>query len=135
MLQRLSTSERRTVIVSYPEALSEKVFTRKLLAKNTFKVKQGDRINLDFLTDLLYEYGFENVDFVVEPGQFAVRGGLIDVYSFANDNPYRIEFFGDEAVRLPVRRNPRRHVPSASLVFLLRHGAQQTLHGVPVSGP
>ena len=96
VLQRLSTSERRTVIVSYPEALSEKVFTRKLLAKNTFKVKQGDRINLDFLTDLLYEYGFENVDFVVEPGQFAVRGGLIDVYSFANDNPYRIEFFGDE---------------------------------------
>ena len=96
VLQRLSTSERRTVIVSYPEALSEKVFTRKLLAKNTFKVKQGDRINLDFLTDLLYEYGFENVDFVVEPGQFAIRGGLIDVYSFANDNPYRIEFFGDE---------------------------------------
>ena len=96
VLQRLSTSERRTVIVSYPEALSEKVFTRKLLAKNTFKVKQGDKINLDFLTDLLYEYGFENVDFVVEPGQFAVRGGLIDVYSFANDNPYRIEFFGDE---------------------------------------
>ena len=96
VLQRLSTSERRTVIVSYPEALSEKVFTRKLLAKNTFKVKQGDHINLDFLTDLLYEYGFENVDFVVEPGQFAIRGGLIDVYSFANDNPYRIEFFGNE---------------------------------------
>ena len=96
VLQRISTSERRTVIVSYPEALSEKVFTRKLLAKNTFKVKQGDKINLDFLTDLLYEYGFENVDFVVEPGQFAIRGGLIDVYSFANDNPYRIEFFGDE---------------------------------------
>ena len=96
VLQRISTSERRTVIVSYPEALSEKVFTRKLLAKNTFKVKQGDKINLDFLTDLLFEYGFENVDFVVEPGQFAIRGGLIDVYSFANDNPYRIEFFGDE---------------------------------------
>ena len=96
VLQRISTSERKTVIVSYPEALSEKVFTRKLLAKNTFKVKQGDRINLDFLTDLLYEYGFENVDFVVEPGQFAIRGGIIDVYSFANDNPYRIEFFGDE---------------------------------------
>ena len=96
VLQRISTSERRTVIVSYPEALSEKVFTRKLLAKNTFKVKQGDKINLDFLTDLLYEYGFENVDFVVEPGQFAIRGGIIDVYSFANDNPYRIEFFGDE---------------------------------------
>ena len=96
VLQRISTSERRTVIVSYPEALSEKVFTRKLLAKNTFKVRQGDKINLDFLTDLLFEYGFENVDFVVEPGQFAIRGGIIDVYSFANDYPYRVEFFGDE---------------------------------------
>ena len=96
VLQRVSTSERKTVIVTYPEALSEKVFTRRLLAKNTFKIKQGDRVNLDFVTDLLYEYGFENVDFVVEPGQFALRGGLIDVFSFANDNPYRIEFFGDE---------------------------------------
>ena len=96
VLQRVSTSERKTLIVSYPEALSEKVFTRKLLAKNTFKIKVGDKINLDFLTDLLYEYEFESVDFVVEPGQFAIRGGLVDVFSFANDYPYRIEFFGDE---------------------------------------
>ena len=84
------------MIVSYPEALSEKVFTRKLLSKNTTKIKVGDKINLDFLTDVLYEYEFENVDFVVEPGQFAIRGGLVDVFSFANDSPYRIEFFGDE---------------------------------------
>jgi transcription-repair coupling factor (superfamily II helicase) len=96
VLQRVSTSERKTLIVSYPEALSEKVFTRKLLAKNTFKIKVGDQINLDFLTDLLYEYEFESVDFVVEPGQFAIRGGLVDVFSFANDYPYRIEFFGNE---------------------------------------
>jgi Transcription-repair coupling factor (superfamily II helicase) len=95
-LQRISTSERKTIIVSYPEALSEKVFTRRLLAKNTFKIKVGDKISLDFLMDLLYEYEFESVDFVVEPGQFAIRGGIIDVFSFANDNPYRIEFFGDE---------------------------------------
>ena len=96
VLQRVSTSERKTLIVSYPEALSEKVFTRKLLAKNTFRIKVGDKINLDFLTDLLYEYEFESVDFVVEPGQFAIRGGLVDVFSFANDYPYRIEFFGNE---------------------------------------
>ncbi|MCQ2078246.1 MAG: transcription-repair coupling factor, partial [Bacteroidaceae bacterium] len=91
VLQRVNTSERRTVIVSYPEALSEKVFTRKLLAKNSFKIKVGDNINLDDLIEKLYEFNFENVDFVVEPGQFAIRGGLIDVFSFANDNPYRIE--------------------------------------------
>ena len=96
VLQRVSTSERKTLIVSYPEALSEKVFTRKLLAKNTFKLKVGEKVNLDFLTDLLYDYEFENVDFVVEPGQFAIRGGLVDVFSFANDYPYRIEFLGDE---------------------------------------
>lgn len=96
VLQRVNTSERRTVIVSYPEALSEKVFTRKLLDKNSFKIKVGDNINLDDLIEKLYEFNFENVDFVVEPGQFAIRGGLIDVFSFANDNPYRIEFFGDE---------------------------------------
>ena len=96
VLQRLSSSERKTIIISYPEALSEKVFTRRLLAKNTFKVKVGDKISLDFLSDVLFEYGFENVDFVVEPGQFAIRGGLIDVFSFANEVPYRIEFFGDE---------------------------------------
>ena len=96
VLQRVSTSERKTLIVSYPEALSEKVFTRKLLSKNTTKIKVGDKINLDFLTDVLYEYEFENVEFVVEPGQFAIRGGLVDVFSFANDYPYRIEFFGDE---------------------------------------
>ena len=96
VLQRVSTSERKTLIVSYPEALSEKVFTRKLLAKNTFKLKVGEKVNLDFLTDMLYDYEFENVDFVVEPGQFAIRGGLVDVFSFANDYPYRIEFFGDE---------------------------------------
>ena len=96
VLQRVSTSERKTLIVSYPEALSEKVFTRKLLSKNTTKIKVGDKINLDFLTDVLYEYEFESVDFVVEPGQFAIRGGLVDVFSFANDYPYRIEFFGDE---------------------------------------
>ncbi len=96
VLQRVSTSERKTLIVSYPEALSEKVFTRKLLAKNTFKLKVGEKVNLDFLTDLLYDYEFENVDFVVEPGQFAIRGGLVDVFSFANDYPYRIEFNFDE---------------------------------------
>lgn len=96
VLQRVTTSERKTLIVSYPEALSEKVCTRKILTKNTFKLKVGDKISMEFLSDLLYDYEFVNADFVVEPGQFTVRGGLIDVFSFANDYPYRIEFDGDE---------------------------------------
>ncbi|MDR0969545.1 MAG: transcription-repair coupling factor [Lentimicrobiaceae bacterium] len=96
VLSRLSTSERKTIIVSYPEALIERVFTRRLLAKNTFKLKVGERVSLDFLTDLLFEYDFERVDFVVEPGEFSIRGGIVDVFSFSNENPYRIEFFGEE---------------------------------------
>ncbi len=96
VLQRVSTSERKTIIVTYPEALSEKVITRKVMAKNTFKISTGESISMDALTDALVNLNFEHVDFVVEPGQFAIRGGIVDVFSFSNDYPYRIEFFGDE---------------------------------------
>ena len=96
VLQRLSTSDRKTIIVTYPEALSEKVITRKTMNSNTFKVSVGDNISLDELTDKLVNFNFEHVDFVVEPGQFAIRGGIVDVFSFSNDYPYRIEFFGDD---------------------------------------
>ena len=96
VLQRISTSERKTIIVTYPEALSEKVITRKVMTKNTFKISTGESISMDALTDALVNLNFEHVDFVVEPGQFALRGGIVDVFSFSNDYPYRIEFFGDE---------------------------------------
>ncbi|MBQ2498573.1 MAG: hypothetical protein II523_01030 [Bacteroidales bacterium] len=96
VLQRVSTSERKTIIVSYPEALSEKIVTRKILSKNTFKLAVGEKVDMDFVTDTLLEYNFEHVDFVVEPGQFAIRGGIVDVFSFANDYPYRIVFDFDE---------------------------------------
>ena len=96
VLQRISSGERKTIIVTYPEALSEKVITRKVMSKNTFRLSTGDTISMDELTDILVTYNFTHVDFVVEPGQFAIRGGIVDVFSFANDYPYRIEFFGDE---------------------------------------
>ena len=96
VLQRVSTSERKTIIVSYPEALSEKIVTRKILSKNTLKLAVGEKVDMDFVTDTLLEYNFEHVDFVVEPGQFAIRGGIVDVFSFANDYPYRIVFDFDE---------------------------------------
>ncbi len=96
VLARLSSSERKTLIVTYPEALCEKVVTRSSMAKNSFNLKKGEKENLDRLVELLYSYHFERVDFVVEPGQFAVRGGLLDVFSFANEHPFRVEFFGDE---------------------------------------
>lgn len=96
VLQRVSTSERKTIIVSYPEALCEKIVTRKIMNKNTLKLAVGDKFDMDFITDTLLEYNFEHVDFVVEPGQFAIRGGIVDVFSFANDYPYRIVFDFDE---------------------------------------
>lgn len=96
VLQRLSSSDRKAIVVTYPEALSEKVITRKTMSNNTFKLSVADNISIDSLTDNLVELNFEHVDFVVEPGQFAIRGGIVDVFSFSNDYPYRIEFFGDE---------------------------------------
>lgn len=87
---------RRLLVVTYPEALSEKVLSAKTLTRNTLQIIKGTRLSMDFIIDVMQEYGFEHVDFVVEPGQYALRGGIIDVFSFANENPFRIEFFDDE---------------------------------------
>ncbi|WP_297760619.1 transcription-repair coupling factor [uncultured Muriicola sp.] len=96
VLNRINSRKKPAVIVTYPDALFEKVVTRKELDKNTQKIKIGDILSLDFLNEVLFEYQFHRVDFVTEPGEFAVRGGIVDVFSFSNDEPYRIEFFGDE---------------------------------------
>ena len=95
VLSRVTVSTRKTIVVSYPEAICEKVVTRRHLSKFSIKLKINEKVSLDFVSDLLAEYNFERVDFVIEPGQFSIRGGILDVFSFANDHPYRIEFFGD----------------------------------------
>ena len=95
-LNRLSTSSGSQFIVTYPEALSEKVITKQSLASNTFQVETKSKLDREFLEEFLFSYDFEKTDFVYEAGQFAVRGGIIDVYSFSHDLPYRIELFGDE---------------------------------------
>ena len=84
------------VIVTYPEALSEKVINKRSLVSNTFSAKIGEQLDIEFLSELLLTYDFEKTDFVYEPGQFSVRGGIIDIYSYSNDQPYRLELFGDE---------------------------------------
>ncbi len=96
VLNRINSRKKPAVIVSYPEALFEKVVTRRDLDKNTLKVSVGDKVSIDFINEVLFEYEFKRVDFITEPGEFSVRGGIVDVFSFSNDNPYRIEFFGDE---------------------------------------
>ncbi|AIY12927.1 MULTISPECIES: transcription-repair coupling factor [Cellulophaga] len=96
VLNRINSRKKPAVIVTYPDALFEKVVTRKELDKNTLKIKIEDSLSLDFLNEVLFEYKFKRVDFVTEPGEFSVRGGIVDVFSFSNDEPYRLEFFGDE---------------------------------------
>nr|WP_237249477.1 transcription-repair coupling factor [Sphingobacterium faecale] len=84
------------IVVTYPEAIAEKVINRSDLEKNTLPITQNTKLGIDFINEFLYEYDFERVDFVYEPGQFAIRGGIVDIFSFSNDLPYRVEFFGDE---------------------------------------
>ena len=96
VLNRLSSRRKPSCIVSYADALFEKVITKKELTKNTLKLNIGEEIGIEFLNETLFEYGFEYTEIVVEPGQFSIRGGIVDVFSFSNEHPYRIEFFGDE---------------------------------------
>ncbi len=96
VLKRINSQSRKLMVVTYPEALTENVVSKKYLKDNTLKIETGDDLTIDFVTDLLLEYEFERVDFVTGPGQFSLRGGIVDVFSFGNENPYRIEFFGDE---------------------------------------
>ena len=96
VLNRINSRKKPAIIVTYPTALFEKVVTKKELEKNTLKIAVGENLSLDFVNEVLFEYKFKRVDFVTEPGDFSVRGGIIDVFSFSNDEPFRIEFFGDE---------------------------------------
>jgi len=89
------------LIITYPEALAEKVIDRNALEKNTLEISVNNKLSIDFINEFLIEYDFERTDFVYEPGQFSIRGGIIDIFSFSHEFPYRIEFFGDhiESIR------------------------------------
>lgn len=96
VLDRLAAHPESQIIITYPEALSEQVITRKGLVKNTFAVQKGDTLDQAFLAEFLSGFGFEKTDMVAEAGQYAIRGGIIDVFSFAHELPVRIELFGNE---------------------------------------
>lgn len=96
VLNRINSRKKPAIIVTYSEALFEQVVTKAELNRNTLKISLNDTLSLDFVNEVLFEYHFNRVDFVTEPGEFSVRGGIIDVFSFSHDEPYRIEFFGDE---------------------------------------
>ena len=96
VLNRLVNSSSPCFIVSYPEAMMQKVISSQGMRKRTIRLRTGESISMDFLVEMLTEYGFERVDFVYEPGQFSIRGGIVDIFSYAFELPYRIDFFGDE---------------------------------------
>jgi len=84
------------MIVVYPESLSEKVITRIQLTENTLELKQQEKVSIDFISEVLNEYGFNRNEYVLEPGQYSIRGGIVDIWSFSFDFPFRVEFSGDE---------------------------------------
>lgn len=94
-LSRIHNKEEGLILVSYPEALCEQVVTIEQLHQNMLTLHVDERVDTLFIAEVLYKYGFERVEYVYEPGQYATRGSIIDVYSYANDLPYRIDFFGD----------------------------------------
>jgi transcription-repair coupling factor (superfamily II helicase) len=95
-LTKIAAGGNKKVLVTYPEALFEKVVMPDKLSSNIIHIKTGDALQVDELLLKLADYGFERTDFVYQPGQFAIRGGILDIYSFGNDKPYRVELFGND---------------------------------------
>jgi transcription-repair coupling factor (superfamily II helicase) len=95
-LTKLGGSGNKKILITYPEALFEKVVLPETLSGNIISIKSGDPIDPDALMEKFVQYGFERTDFVYEPGQFALRGGILDIYSFGNEKPYRVELFGND---------------------------------------
>lgn len=95
-LSRLHNKDAPLIIVTYPDALSEKTVSEETMTKNTLKISVGDKLDFGFVSEVLDSYNFSYEDYVYEPGQYAVRGSILDVFSYSNELPYRIDFFGDE---------------------------------------
>lgn len=94
--QLLESKGSSRIVITYPEALYEKVINKRSLVENTFTARVGEAVDMEFVTEILSTYDFERTDFVYEPGQFAIRGGILDVFSFSNEFPYRLELVGKE---------------------------------------
>ena len=96
VIDALSRQRKKLIVVTYPEAIIEKVIEKRKFDEGNISLSVGEDLELDLLNELLIEMDFEKVDHVYEPGQFSVRGGIIDVFSYSNELPYRIELFGDQ---------------------------------------
>lgn len=123
------------LVITYPEALFEKVVTRNTLITHTLDVHVGTDVGMDLVTEVLESYGYDQVSFVTGAGQFATRGGIIDVYSFSHDLPFRIEFLGDtvESIRefAPGTQLSTRTVDSLSIIPDFRQMVQEQRISLP----
>ncbi|HTE27187.1 DEAD/DEAH box helicase [Flavitalea sp.] len=95
-LMKWSGGGNKKIIITYPEAIFEKVILPNVLSGNIIQIKTNQNLDIDGMIEKLVNYGFERTDFVYEPGQFALRGGIFDIYSFGNEKPYRLELFGND---------------------------------------
>lgn len=96
VLHQLANRPTPCIVITYPDAMVQKVVSVQGLQKRMLTLKKGESVHIELLAEMLTDFGFINVDFVYEPGQFSVRGGIVDVFSFAYELPYRIDFFGDQ---------------------------------------
>lgn len=129
LLPRLHHNPNQGVaIVTYPDALLEKVVTIDSLEKNTLVIRKGEKVPPSFIRDLLEEYGFERVEFAYEPGQYSMRGSIVDIFSFSAANPYRIDFFGDEVESIRVfdveDQLSREHLTEITIIPNMHIGAE-----------
>ncbi len=120
-VNRLSNSNSKAELaVTYPEALMEKVVRQEVLNEQTLRMKVNEKLDIDFMIDLLVEFEFERVDFVYEPGQFSIRGDIVDVFSFGNEFPYRVELFGEEIESIrtfdPLTQLSQKKITSVTIV-------------------
>ncbi len=118
----------RKILVTYPEALFEKVAPPRTFSSSMIRLKVGKEEDIDKLLERLITLGFRRSDFVYEPGQFAMRGGILDIYSFGNDKPYRLEFFGDEidSIRIfdPATQLSERRLKAVTLIPNLSYDSE-----------
>ena len=96
IINKISNSKEAELIVTYPEALFEKVIAPKELKKAQIHIEKGEKLDVDTIIEIMVEFGFRREDFVYEPGQFSIRGGIIDIFSYGNEWPYRVDLFDDE---------------------------------------
>ena len=102
VLNRLANISSPIVVVTYPESLMQKVVSASSMQSRMLRMHVGEILGIDFVIEMLIESGFERVDFVYEPGQFSIRGSIVDIFSYANELPYRCDFFGDEVETIRV---------------------------------